>query len=188
MHFDPAKYGSEVAAILALDGAGGRMAPLVCGPGAPANVRAALAKHDAKKLFPRANDPQAAMAGLWLYFSCFDEAHKLIDDPVSPEGTFWHAIAHRREPDAGNAAYWFRQLGDHPVFQALAREAREILQGHPEVEFPIKHWDPFAFIDFCERARREPGSAREKAATEIQRVEWQLLFDFTVLKDGAVRA
>src|SRR5262249_28293488 len=94
-------------------------------------------------------------------------------------GIFWHAILHRREPDSGNAAYWFRQLGDHPLFHPLATEAREILKRNPTAEFRIGQWDPFAFINFCERASEQPGSVQEQTALEIQRAEWQLLFDYS---------
>jgi hypothetical protein len=54
---------------------------------------------------------------------------------------------HRQEPDAGNAAYWFRPVGAHPIFPALARAAGR--EGR---------WDPFAFIDMRVQARGQPGS------------------------------
>ncbi len=38
--------------------------------------------------------------------------------------------------------------------------------------------DPFAFIDFCEQARRRPGSESEQLALRIQLAEWQILFDY----------
>lgn len=182
MRFHPAKYGQEVAAILSLKGDGGALPRLTCGPCTDENARMRLEKQDTKKLFPQAKDPDAAMAGLWLYFSCFEEAHKLVDNPHSPERTFWHAIVHRREPDAGNAAYWFRQLGEHPLFKPLATEARDILKRNPTAEFRIGQWDPFAFINFCERAREQPGSVQELVAMEIQRAEWQLLFDYSAVR------
>jgi hypothetical protein len=28
---------------------------------------------------------------------------------------FWHAIMHRREPDAANSKHWWRQVGTLPV-------------------------------------------------------------------------
>jgi len=182
MHFDSAKYGADVAAILAMEADGSALLSLLCGPCSNENAHRQLAKHDAKKLFPASKDPLAPMAGLWLYFNCFEEAHKLIDDPSSADATFWHAILHRREPDAGNAAYWFRRLGDHPIFKPLALETREILKRNPTAEFRIGQWDPFAFINFCERAREQPGSIQERVAMEIQRAEWQLLFDHSAVR------
>jgi hypothetical protein len=63
-------------------------------------------------------------------------------------------------------------VGAHPVFPALREHAAAI-----GVDFGPR-WDPLAFIRFCEEARREPGSERERQALEIQRAEWQLLFDY----------
>jgi hypothetical protein len=179
MDFDPTKYGPEVARILAMDQNGQRCAPLVCGPCTTPEARQTLATHKPAGLFPGVREPEAPMAGLWLYFSCFEEAHRLIDDPKTSEGEFWHAILHRQEPDAGNAAYWFRRVGRHPVFPPLAAAAKEILKAFPSAEFGTGQWDPFAFVNFCERARLQPGSTQEKAAMEIQRAEWQLLFDYS---------
>lgn len=77
----------------------------------------------------------------------------------------------------GNAAYWFRKAGPHPMFSDLAREVARITRKFPAADFRSGRWDPFAFISFCDRAREQPGSVQELAAMEIQRVEWQLLFD-----------
>lgn len=178
MQFDPAQYGKDVAEVLALEGGGCRLMPLVCGLCAPDAARRRLREFRPKDLFAAATSPKAAMAGLWLYFSCLEEAHELAQSDSSVDGSFWHAILHRREPDSGNAAYWFRRTGEHPVFADLAREAAEIVKQHPEAEFRTgPKWDPFGFILLCERARRQPSSPSETVALEIQRAEWQLLFD-----------
>jgi hypothetical protein len=177
MDFDPAKYGPGIARILAYDGNGQRLMPLTCGACSNLEARRELQNLNPPDLFPEANNPQAPMAGLWLYFSCFEEAHQVADACSSKEGEFWHAIVHRQEPDSGNAAYWFRRVGSHDIFRELAREAQEITARIQEAEFRVGKWDPYAFIAFCERARNQPGSAQEQAALEIQRVEWQLLFD-----------
>ncbi len=165
--------------ILALDQDGNRCMPLVAGGCSSKEVHALLAKQKASDLFPGARAPEAALGGLWLYFSCFSECHEIVQDIATPEGSFWHAIAHRQEPDAGNSAYWFRQVGSHPVFSDLRDRAVEIAQRYPAAGFRTgSRWDPFAFIEFTERARQHPGSDTERAALEIQRAEWQLLFDY----------
>jgi hypothetical protein len=168
-----------VARILALDQDGNRLIPLVSGGMQPKEAHAALSKQKASDLFPGAPAPEAALAGLWVYFSCFDQGHKIAQDIETPEGSFWHAILHRQEPDPGNAAYWFRQAGAHPVFADLANAAAAVVGHYPEAGFGVDgRWDPFAFIDFCEQARCMPGTPAERAALEIQRAEWQLLFDY----------
>jgi len=102
----------------------------------------------------------------------------LANSCKTKEGELWHAIVHRQEPDSGNAAYWFRQAGVHPIFPKLAAAANKILERLPDAEFRVGRWDPYSFIAFCDRARDQPGSTQELAAMEIQRAEWQLLFDY----------
>ena len=179
MRFDPAKYGEAVEAILALDGSGQRLMPLVCGACSSGQARTRLLAAGTEALFPRARAAGAAMAGLWLYFSCFEESHRLSQEIGTPEGSFWHGILHRREPDPGNAAYWFRRVGRHPVFGPLGEEAAKLAARNQAAGFaPGSRWDPFAFIDFCEAARSQPGSPAERLALQVQLVEWQLLFDY----------
>ena len=179
MDFRSADYGEEVAAILALDGEGNRLMPLALGRCSNREAARRLNAASARSLFPDAGAPQAALSGLWLYFSCLDESHTISQGIHDSTGSFWHGIMHRQEPDAGNSGYWFRRVGRHPVFEPLADEAQRIGTGYPGVAFPFgESWDPFAFIDFCEQARRKPGSENETLALEIQRAEWQLLFDY----------
>ncbi|MBI4908280.1 MAG: hypothetical protein HY820_31930 [Acidobacteria bacterium] len=177
MQFDPGKYGEAVSKILALDGNGERLMPLAegsCSAGeAPAALRAAGG------LFTGARAPEAALNGLWLYFSCLDESHRLSQEIHTVDGSFWHGIMHRQEPDAGNSGYWFRRVGQHAVFPQLADAAAELANAYPKAGFAGgSKWDPFAFIDFCEQARRRPGSDSEQLALRIQRAEWQILFDY----------
>ncbi len=157
--FDPRAYGPEVASILELDGEGERLMPL---------VHVACSSPEARKLVAAAKIPPLLRAGLYLYFDCWEEAHGVAQDINSAEGSYWHAIVHRQEPDAGNAAYWFRQVGEHAIFPALKTRAAEI--GIPT----SARWDPIAFIRYCESAKA--GSIEERKAQEVQRAEWQLLF------------
>lgn len=167
-----ADYGTEVERILNLDGGGNRPMPLApCATTSP-EARAALSHIAAFRLFPGARAAEAAMSGLFLYFSCLDEAHRIAQDISGQEGSYWHAIMHRQEPDPGNAAYWFRSLGRHAIFPALREEASAVgFQSGAE-------WDPFRFIDYFEAARRRSGSEEERIAMQVQLSEWQLLFDY----------
>jgi len=175
MGFDLANYSAAVQSILSLDGNGERAMPLANGPANRAGIDA-IAKLDPGDLFSEAFSPQAAMSGLYLYFCGYDQAHGIAQDLGTIEGSFWHGILHRQEPDAGNAAYWFRRVNQHPVFPLLKDRAEQL-------GLPVKnHWDPFRFIDFCEAARQKPGSEDEQLAKAVQLAEWQLLFDYCARK------
>ena len=118
--------------------------------------------------------PETARAGLYLYFGFWNEAHEIAQEIPDADGSYWHGIVHRQEPDPGNAAYWVSRVGQHPIYPALAQRAAEI---EPSLG---GGWNPQAFIDYCEAARKKPGSETEKRALEIQRVEWRLLFDHSM--------
>ena len=135
------------------------------------------------ELFPEARQPEAALSGLLLLLNCWDASHGISQDIHSPEGSYWHGIAHRIEPDSTNAGYWFRRVGQHPIFLQLRAQAQEILnrqeQDTHKLHWQLKSsWDPFLFIDWCDEAREQPGMAGEKAALAIQKAEWWLLFEW----------
>jgi len=185
LEFDPTTYGSEVARILALDGNGQRLMPLAMGRCSSEAVRDQLAAASPNQLFAGARSPEAAFSGLYLYFSCLDESHNVSQAIHSKEGAYWHGIMHRQEPDPGNAAYWFRQVGTHPIFPVLRDAASSILAKQPDAAISLpQKWNPFQFIEICERARPVPGSPLKRVALEIQRAEWQLLFDYCARKIG----
>jgi hypothetical protein len=150
--------------------------PMVHGAAGHAEIRAQLDVLAARKIVP-----EAAMAGLYLYFDYWEEAHEMAQNIATPEGSYWHAIVHRQEPDAGNAGYWFRQVGAHPIFPALREQAAAM-----GLDFGPR-WNPNAFIDYCEEARRQPGGEGERLARQVQSAEWQLLFDYC-MAEGKTKA
>jgi hypothetical protein len=127
------------------------------------------------------NMATACRAAMFLYHDFLDEAHELSQDLHTPEGSYWHAILHRREPDYDNAKYWFRRLGAHPVFDPLRAEAARLAApAHPPAaEFLVRQpeWDPCAFVDLCEAVLAERESCM-LLCQMIQRREWELLFDY----------
>jgi hypothetical protein len=177
--WNPEEYGAPVANILALAENGERLMPLAGGKCCSEEARQRIEDSKTEDLFANGRAPVAALSGLYLYFSCRDEAHEVAQSDGSMEGSYWHAIIHRQEPDPGNSRYWFHHVGAHPVFAELWETAGVIAAKYPAASLKFSTtWDPLAFIDICEGARAHSGSDLERAALEIQRAEWQLLFDY----------
>lgn len=179
LQFQPEIYGSLVAKILSLGNAGNGARPMELFPQrcSDENVRVMLLKANSVDLFRGARDPDAALSGLFLYFSCLKESHDLLHSFNSMDGAYWHAIMHRMEGDGGNARYWFHRVPGHPVYAQLQRHAAQL--GYEN----SGRWDSFAFASFCEAA---PGTANEGLAKNVQLAEWQLLFEYCAAPMRAV--
>ena len=132
------------------------------------------------------NTPAATTirAGVAQMHDLLEESHNLAQSIEGhPDGDYWHAIMHRREPDYGNSKYWFRHVGRHPVFAQLAPRAAEILndapadiRSHWAPKLKVDAgWDPFAFVDMCESAAGEEDSPLGLTARRIQWLEMLLL-------------
>ena len=122
-------------------------------------------------------------AGLWLLAGELERSHAVSQQLATREGSYWHAIMHRREGDFWNSKYWLRRVGNHPVLgqlaETIARNASR-LAGIRGDDLPI---EPLhspaqvapALVDLVERA------VTDKTGWQpgLQRVgwwEWQLLF------------
>ena len=176
---------ADVVACLAHEGlvAGGPPSLVRARPRRP-GLRSTLGHEALAGLWPSAKSytKLALSAGLFQVLDFWDESHQAAQEADDLGETvvsaYWHGIAHRREPDAGNASYWFRRVGDHPVFIPLAENAREILgpeDGRPDGSNRLLArgaWDAYAFIDLATTAR---GDAAVAAFREIQRSEMSLL-------------
>lgn len=182
--FEPAAYGPVFAALLKEP----RLMPL--DPGVPNSVaKPTLEALDLVRAFaPHAiGDPSmadACRAAVWLYHDYIDVSHTISQKIDTATGSYWHGIMHRREPDYSNSKYWFRRVGDHPVFPALCQTASELAANTGDLPEGARllvtqsEWDPVAFIDLCDAAHSGNPPA-VNLCREIQQREWELLFDYS---------
>jgi hypothetical protein len=162
--------------------------PADLGPGPRAGVQDEASIRKALGAVPEGRDREALLALILLWHDHHEAAHAIAQAIESPDGSYVHAILHRREPDYGNAKYWFRKVGSHPAYQNLASEVSAFLAGKGAAAddlgrklMPGGRWDAFAFVDVCEAARNEAarGNARNgEWLRQIQRLEIKTLAEY----------
>jgi hypothetical protein len=182
---------ADIVAALAHDALGGEDSPglpLVQSKPRSPRMERALSERAWAAVFPgAANRSRLALAaGLLQIYDFWDASHEAAqqaDDLGERDfSAYWHGIAHRREPDPGNAAYWFRRVGRHPLYSPLADAARPLLEEHGDSSLtarliPGGAWNASAMIDLCTEAR--PSTAREIIARRLQRLEMWVLLEAT---------
>jgi hypothetical protein len=180
--FNASQYGPVLGAIV------NTPREMALGPGqADLSMRASLEDLNVSSAFAHVSVSDIDMAngciaGAWLLYDYLDDSHKVSQSIDTPTGSYWHGIMHRREPDYSNGKYWFRQVGQHPIFPALHAAAVELTRdapSHATSDFLEAQpaWDPFAFVDLVETCAHGQSPSSE-LCRRIQTAEWQILFDY----------
>ena len=168
-----ADYGPAIAALL------DPPRKMTLGGGQPNEAARASLDVPTSSLFgqPVRNAEMAAgcHAALWLRHDFLPESHRLSQKIGSLEGSYWHGIMHRRVGDFGNAKYWFRRVGEHPVSTALVSFIGQDIPASARTFAASDEWNAAAFVDLCEGA--VGGDADLRAFCEaVQEKEWDHLF------------
>jgi hypothetical protein len=131
----------------------------------------------------------AVLAGLHLWNDNWEASHNLLQVIKSPTGSYLHGLCHRREGHRGeglasnlaNAKYWFRQAGEHPVFDAVYRSALSVLDSGgvgfrwvTEAADQLRarrRWDPNTLIDWF--AQADDGTLSSQTTSILEEIQWR---------------
>lgn len=176
------KYGSLVSPLLSVK------EQITLEPGKPNEEAGAVLKSlRAHSLFPgeevrREEMARLCLSGLWLLHGYLEESHKISQSIGSEEGSYWHGLMHRREPDFPNAKYWFSRVQFHPVTEQLGDKVPSMVK-QADLDFSTaflqqqEQWSADKFVDLCQAVLmgKSEGSS---ICLRVAALEWELLFDY----------
>ena len=178
-------------AVIGLEANNGQGPPLQTGRPTDPRWKPFLAPSTWSILLPGAHETDLLnlSAGLLQIHDFWDDSHtaaQRADDLGERRlSALWHAICHRREPDPGNAGYWYARVGKNPVSQSLVEiiAASQPELGPAETALATKltaqgQFQDRAMVTACTATRT--GSADERFLRAVQKQELALIFARTL--------
>ena len=148
-------------------------------------------------LFPDASRPGrlALAAGLLQILGAWDASHHAAQEADDLGETLtaaaWHMVAHRREPDPGNARYWARRVNPSSAFPTLAGLAVPLLESPVAgLDWSTRLvdrsgiWNPSGLIDLAAQVQVQAGSEAAVLVRRLQRLEMLSLLGQSVEEVG----
>lgn len=134
---------------------------------------------------------QSGVLLLWDHLEASHTISQNLEGEGSPRtADYWHGIMHRREPDLGNAGYWFRSLGYHPAFDSLRSKLAdwmvEMQRPAEEIELVRRSllneskWNPFSVIDMDRLALNRPNGLEDRTLRVVMYLEMLNLLRFSL--------
>lgn len=123
---------------------------------------------------------------LLLWNDHHNPAHEIVQERETPDGNLIHAILHRREPDYGNARYWFHRVGVHPCYEELAKRVETFLASDAQSSdlgelVKDGQWNPEAFVTTCQREASQANRVTQRVALQkIQEIETRVLLHYLI--------
>jgi hypothetical protein len=124
------------------------------------------------------------LSGMHLWNDSLDASHTISQDIHTPDGSYWHAIMHRMEGDYWNSKYWYKRVGNHPIFTELHLAVFEMAKepgvlasvGSDRVKSELEslvlsdRWNSDRFVDAVERQVEK--ERHEAAVALLERIQW----------------
>ena len=118
------------------------------------------------------NNSEKIRSASLLWHDHLEESHEISQGLHDADGSFLHAIMHRREPDYPNAKYWFNRTGDHPSYPEIHKRIEAIPSGNDLLGKSI-NWNAIEMVDAVCRA--QPSSQEYYLFQQIQQIEIEVL-------------
>ena len=148
---------------------------LVAASGGPRSIAEIKSFYD-EEIAPQVNNKkygQLCYAGLLMAQDYIWEAHEIVQDYSDTESSWWHAFMHRMEGDYGNAAYWYRRVGEPVGYEDLQARVNELELPTELSVIQEGSWDSFELNGFIQKYRK----SLEAELKEIHRTEWSVLYE-----------